>query len=404
MTFIFYTNSVSPHQLPLASEMVKLFGEDMYKYIYTDKLTDERLKMGWSDSSIPKWCKIGDATSKDLIESDVLMSGLRLLKVFEKRANLSKMTIYCSERWFKPIIGFLRLLRPSYFKMALKIVKLLSSDSKFYYFPMGIHAARDMARLCGMMHGDLRCLFRAPELEFERRPGGKIWLKDKKIDSENSRKYCLDKMRMWGYYVKPSGIDALPVQEMAKTNREVVRVLWVGRLLNLKRVDTIVRAVGEHMNLKRVDDSLPKITLDIYGVGPEEKRLKKMAAKYGDVIKFHPPVPIDEVRKLMRSHDVYVLSSNAYEGWGAVVSEALEEGMKVVGTYEAGASATMLPESNLFHAGDCRRLMNILRDPCVDVRIGSWSVKSAAEYIGCDVLKDFSEINSIKLVYERRGL
>ena len=137
---------------------------------------------------------------------------------------------------------------------------------------------------------------------------------------------------------------------------------------------------------------MPKITLDIYGTGPEENRLKKMAAEYGDAIKFHPPVPITEVRRLMREHDVYVLGSNGYEGWGAVVSEALEEGMKVIGTYEAGSSATMLPESCLFHAGDWRRLSRLLAQ-CAEEKchtalkgqgIGDWTANRAAEWlVGC---------------------
>ena len=110
-----------------------------------------------------------------------------------------------------------------------------------------------------------------------------------------------------------------------------------------------------------------------------------MAAKYGDVIKFHPPVQIGEVRKLMREHDVYVFSSNAYEGWGAVVNEALEEGMKVIGTYEAGASATMLPMARLFHAHDAKALALLLEKeskgglpPC---SIGDWMAGMAAKSV-----------------------
>jgi glycosyltransferase involved in cell wall biosynthesis len=83
----------------------------------------------------------------------------------------------------------------------------------------------------------------------------------------------------------------------------------------------------------------------------------------------------------MRAHDVYVLSSNAYEGWGAVVSEALEEGMKVVGTYEAGASATILPESNLFHAGDWSWLKDLLQKDILKADIGLWSAKNAAKVL-----------------------
>ena len=78
----------------------------------------------------------------------------------------------------------------------------------------------------------------------------------------------------------------------------------------------------------------------------------------------------------MHEHDIYVLASDAHEGWGAVVSEALEEGMKVLGTYEAGASATILPITNLFHAGDWRSLMTMLCKPIVRVDAKLWSIRN----------------------------
>ena len=134
----------------------------------------------------------------------------------------------------------------------------------------------------------------------------------------------------------------------------------------------MVRGNSEHADLKRVDNSLPKITLDIYGSGPEEKRLRQMAEGYEEIIKFYPPVSVGDVRKLMREHEVYVLASNGYEGWGAVVSEALEEGMRVIGTYEAGSSATMLPESCLYHSGDWRRLRELLCDQKHSEAISDW--------------------------------
>lgn len=84
----------------------------------------------------------------------------------------------------------------------------------------------------------------------------------------------------------------------------------------------------------------------------------------------------------MQEHDIYVLSSNAYEGWGAVVSEALEEGMKVLGTHEAGSTATILPKAQLFHAGDLRRLMKALTaENWMLKSIGEWNAKRAAETI-----------------------
>ena len=92
-------------------------------------------------------------------------------------------------------------------------------------------------------------------------------------------------------------------------------------------------------------------------------------------------MPIADVRKLMREHDIYVLSSNAYEGWGAVVSEALEEGVKVVGTYEAGSSTTILPESNIFHVGDWQRLRYLLCNPASIRSVDGWPLSDAAQVI-----------------------
>ena len=84
----------------------------------------------------------------------------------------------------------------------------------------------------------------------------------------------------------------------------------------------------------------------------------------------------------MRTHDVYVLSSNAEEGWGAALNEALEEGMLAFGTYEAGASAAMLPKSHLFHAGDWRVLSRLLlkavNGDIKSTGIGDWTAKNAA--------------------------
>ena len=376
MKFVFLTNIISPHQMPLARELVNLLGADEYRYVYTEREEKERTKLGWGNEG-EDWCLHGDENTAVLSEADVLMSGVRAPNLFEKRAKDGKTTLYCSERWFKPPIGFLRVFVPSYFKMARRIVKLLNESENFYYLPMGIHAARDMARLCGLMNGDWKCVFKAPKVNFERKPGGKVFSEG--VGREGVRE-CVGKMRMWGYFVQSSEFRVGSLELNHGIHRihgnkgcgsEGVKVLWVGRLLKLKRVDTIIKAVGECSKSK-------KITLDIYGIGPEEAKLKKLAAKYGDKIKFHPPVPINEVRKLMREHDVYVLSSNGYEGWGAVVCEALEEGMKVIGTYEAGASATILPESNLFHAGDWRRLKMLLEGNAEKVGIGPWTAKSAA--------------------------
>ena len=201
MKFAFLTNIISPHQMPLARGLINLLGESEYRYVYIEAEEKGRADLGWGNEG-EDWCLHGDENTAVLSEADVLMSGVRAPNLFEKRAKDGKTTLYCSERWFKPPIGFLRVFVPSYFKMARRIVKLLNESENFYYLPMGIHAARDMARLCGLMNGDWKCLFKAPKLEFERKPGGRIWISEG-VGSEGVRE-CVGKMRMWGYFVQSS--------------------------------------------------------------------------------------------------------------------------------------------------------------------------------------------------------
>lgn len=92
---------------------------------------------------------------------------------------------------------------------------------------------------------------------------------------------------------------------------------------------------------------------------------------------------LDEVRAAMRRHDLYVLASDANEGWGAALNEALEEGMDALGTFEAGASAAMLPRERLYHAGDWKALAQLiekeLRGELPPCSIGDWTAAKAAE-------------------------
>lgn len=355
MKFCFYTNSISPHQLPLARELIKRLGADHYRYVYTTPLTEGRKKCGWGEESEPWLVKAehGDGVADAMLEScDVLLSGMRDLDLFEKRAVRGLKTLYVGERWFKPLKigirdqglgisapGWMRMLVPSYRGMVKRFVRWVNSDPSARCLTIGPWAKKDMLRLG------------VPET----------------------------KIIPWGYFVAPSAQSN--IQTIEHSNN--LKVLWVGRMLDWKRVDTIVRAVRE-VKVKSEDERW-SVQLTLVGDGPERKRLVKMAE--GLPVVFLPSQPIDKIRSIMRAHDVYVLSSDEGEGWGAALSEALEEGMVGIGTYEAGASATMLPDACLYHAGDWRRLAMLLRGAAqakdsgalCGQGIGEWSAVRAAE-------------------------
>lgn len=361
MTVGIYSNMPAPHQVPIAREIASILSENSLKFVHTEPLSADRLGLGWPEYKysflLPEY-KSPKEARKFLESCDVLLSGNRDFDLFEKRIQAGKLTIYGSERWLKGKIGLFRLLHPRFFRLALRMVKLFKDD-RFTYFPYGIHAAEDMARILGLLHGDLTCLFKAPVLKFEKKPCGSVWLEGK----GNGCRYGVDKMRIWGYSVDRSSQPRSCKMSQPKS------VLWIGRMLDVKRVDTIIRAIVRCPNLR----------LDLYGDGPERNRLETLAQAHFDKISFHPPVQIERVRAIMREHDIYVFSSDNGDGWGAVVNEALEEGMAVLGSREAGSSATILPEDCLFHAGDSKELACKLQRPIRIIGIGAWRVSEMAK-------------------------
>ena len=347
MTVAFYTNIISPHFLPLAREIVRQIGASNFRYIYTESLLDENIKKGWSVNDEPYFLserEKADEAREWLYKADVLLSGHRALSVFDERFAQGKKTFYFSERWFKPIFikfpGWFRLLYPSYLKMARNFVAWAQRDAQARIFAAGPWAKKDFLRM-GIP---------------------------------------VDKIVDWGYFVESSKIEKPIRQAIGPNQRRVLRVLWVGRMLALKRVDTLVKAVGVCL------EKFP-IELTLVGDGPERNRLEALASKvlkrHSGAIHFRHSVLIQQVRGLMHEHDVYVFPSNGYEGWGAVVNEALEEGMDVIGTYECGACPTLLSRDRLFHSGEVKALVRLLekewKGELSSCSIDGWTAKDAAD-------------------------
>jgi glycosyltransferase involved in cell wall biosynthesis len=162
------------------------------------------------------------------------------------------------------------------------------------------------------------------------------------------------KIWRWAYFT--SIPDPLPTY---RRKEQDFRVLWAGRMLGWKRVDTLIKSFS------RLLIERPDATLTLVGEGPERRHLEHLAEKIlrRESYRFLPPMPAPEIPKLMRQCHVYVLPSNAYEGWGAVVNEALAEGCAVIASEATGAAKTMIQHGVnglLFAPGNWRRLGDLL--------------------------------------------
>jgi len=336
MKFGFFMNALSAHQLPLAREVAKLVGIENFVYVTASSPGQSFQTQTCQDSWITE--------NKNRLDAcDVVFTGIRDFSLFERRYSMGLKTFYTSERWFKPfrmIPGWFKAFAPSYQWKIKRFTSWIKKDPKARYFAIGPWAKKD-ALLMGV-------------------PENKI------VD--------------WGYFVSPSTY-ALNEHRSTISNNSLVKLLWVGRMLDWKRVDTIIRAVAcLNTNAEAV-----RYQLTIVGCGPQESYLRRIASRLSvantqlSQFIFTPSVSMDKVRELMHQNDIYVLSSNAYEGWGAALSEAIEEGMFVIGTNEAGASAAMLPAHLRFKSGDWRQLSRILMSGVDRSAISYWSAKVAAE-------------------------
>ena len=121
------------------------------------------------------------------------------------------------------------------------------------------------------------------------------------------------------------------------------RFLYVGRLINLKNISSLIDAFQE---IRQPDD-----VLSIVGDGPLSSSLKAQAKSLGleRVIRFAGHGDQEQVALEYSRHDTLILPSTN-EVWGLVVNEALASGLHVVVSDKAGVAEFVRPMAGVFIA------------------------------------------------------
>lgn len=114
------------------------------------------------------------------------------------------------------------------------------------------------------------------------------------------------------------------------------RVVFCGRLIDLKGIDLLCRA------LREIASRRPGIGFDLIGEGPALRHLELLRGSKVDV-RVHGRVPSGLVPELMSSGAVVVLATRRLEGWGYVVNEALAAARPVVVSSVVGAGELVVP-------------------------------------------------------------
>ena len=182
------------------------------------------------------------------------------------------------------------------------------------------------------------------------------------------RKYGVPASRIYRLPLEPdydriAGVSQTNATAMAESLRlapDRHRIIYSGRLVEVKRVDLLIEAFG-HMAAAR-----PDWDLIILGSGPQEAQLRgAVSAILQDRVRFIPAFrDPGDVFAVYRTCDVLALPSD-YEPWAIVINEAAASGLALVCSDVVGAAADLLRDGvngRSFKRGDLDGLTAALTD------------------------------------------
>ena len=149
------------------------------------------------------------------------------------------------------------------------------------------------------------------------------------------------KMLRFGYFPETRHYEA----GQPFDHKEPGSILWAARMIDWKHPELVVKTASylkEHL-----EENTFHITM--IGGGELEEETHRLAEELGvtDVITFPGFQGPEEVRAAMEKSEIYLVTSDRKEGWGAVVNEAMNSGCAVVADAMIGAVPYLIhPEEN----------------------------------------------------------
>lgn len=162
--------------------------------------------------------------------------------------------------------------------------------------------------------------------------------------------YPTAKVFPYAYVVESPAPPAPPERET-----DIVQLAFVGSLVEVKGTEVLISALARLAHLRW--------QLQIIGEGPKRRYLERLIARGGlrSRVHFHGILPMPLVAQQVAGCDLLVLPSH-YDGWGAVVNEALMVGVPVICSNQCGAADLLCASvlGSVFKAGSVVELAHAL--------------------------------------------
>ena len=358
---VFWQTMPSPHQSSYIKALGELLPNADILGVYDHSLNQDRRDLGWNEPNFGRVQTIISPDPKDITrialndpENSInLFGGLRtrlIRQAFPLCASTKALIGLMSEaRDWREWKGKLRLI-PSY--------AIERHHRKQVDFVLAIgHQAIDWFKFCGF-----------PE----------------------------QKIFPWGYCVENGDLEYCCGTQVKEAGRVIIS--FVGQCIERKGVGTLLEAVSAlHRENWRVQ---------IIGDGPLRSNLVSMVERLGIAsrVSFLGVKKNSEVIDILSTTDILVLPSK-FDGWGAVVNEALMIGTPVVCSDCCGAAELIRASGfgEIFTAGSTDDLGRVLEKwigmgPLVDSRrdeIRKWSKCIAGESMARYLIKIFNHLDNV---------
>lgn len=299
MRVTFVANFMNHHQLPFSEKMLEMTGGE-YCFVAHSPIYAGQISLGYEDMNmLPFVIRAYDGPEsyeralERILNDDMVIFGGCPNEWVEMRAKTGKPFLIYSERFFKK--GTWRRFIPLTYK------KIYDRMIKF--------KKHNMAVICSsaflpydlkLLHSDIRTI-------------------------------------KWGYFPAIKRFESLDALVDSKKKNTLV---WVGRFIQWKHPETPVY-LAQKLKNEGYDFELRMI-----GNGAlldKTRALVERLGLQGNVI-LTGAMPAAQVREEMEKAQIMITTSDEYEGWGAVVNEAMSSACTVIASHLMGSVPFLLKD------------------------------------------------------------
>lgn len=363
MKITFVSNYLNHHQIPFCLAMNELC-QGSFRFVSMEPMEEERLQLGWAfdtvyDFEVKAWQDEAKMKlAKQLIDDSdvVLFGGNSYAKHIRERILKNKLTFLYSERVFKK--GVFRAVSPrgQYY---MRRDNTRYQNNNLYLLSASAYAPYDFS-LVGAYK---------------------------------------NKAFKWGYFPKTYTYDINTLLQ-TKNNRKI-QILWAARFISWKHPNTTIKLA------KMLKKNGYEFEMNLIGVGPLENKIRESIKKNDltDCVSMLGSMSPQEVRSNMEKANIFLITSDYNEGWGAVLNEAMNSACAVVTSHAIGAAPYLIKHKTnglIFKSGNVKDLYNqvksLIENPQLRENVSVNAYKTITETWNAEnAAKNLFEISSCLL-------